>query len=203
MVYIRDRIIAKRLENLEGKHSETICLQLTVPKKKWCQTFAYRPSSNDNKAIFFDKLTTSLSQITILYDCFVVMGDLNIDTSDKTKGTSCYLSDLCDIFSLKDIITGKTCFKKTTGTSIDILLTNRPRSFLKTSIFETGLSDHHKLILSFFRSYFSRIPSKTIQYRKYKSFKESSFLYELDQELLKEDMYKSNRDMFSTFTETF
>ena len=66
------------------------------------------------------------------------MGDLNIDTSDKTKDTSCHLSDLCDAFSLKNIITGKTCFKKTTGTSIDILLTNRP-SFLKTGIF--GLSD--------------------------------------------------------------
>ena len=131
------------------------------------------------------------------------MGDLNIDTFDKTKDKSCYLSDLCDTFSLKNIITGKTCFKKTTGTSIDILLTNRPRSFLKTGIFETGLSDHHKLILSFFRSYFSRIPPNTIQYRKYKTFKESSFLHELDQELLKGDMYKNNIDMFSSFTETF
>ena len=52
------------------------------------------------------------------------MGDLNIDTSDKIKDTLCYLSDLCDTFSLKSIITGKTCSKKTTGTSIDILLTN-------------------------------------------------------------------------------
>ena len=99
--------------------------------------------------------------------------------------------------------TVKISFKKTTGTSIDILLTKRPRSFLKTGIFETGITDHHKLILSFFRSYFLRIPPKTIQYRKYKTFNESSFLHELDQELLKGDMYKNNRDMFSTFTETF
>ena len=40
MVYIRDRIIAKCLENLERKHSETIYLELTVSKKKWCLTFA-------------------------------------------------------------------------------------------------------------------------------------------------------------------
>ena len=32
MVYIRDGIITKRLENLEGKHSEIICLKLTVSK---------------------------------------------------------------------------------------------------------------------------------------------------------------------------
>ena len=35
-------------------------------------------------------------------------------------------------------------------TSVDILLTNKPRSFLKTAMFETGVSDQHKLILSFF-----------------------------------------------------
>ena len=81
MVYIRDGIIAKHLENLEGKHSEAICLELTVSKKKWCITFAYRPPSNDNKTIFFNELTTSLSQITKLYDYFVIMGDLNIDSS--------------------------------------------------------------------------------------------------------------------------
>ena len=131
------------------------------------------------------------------------MGNLNIDTSEKTKDTSDYLSDLCETFSFKNIITGKTCFKKTTGTSLDILLKNRPRSFLKTGIFETGLSNDHKLILSVFRSYFLRIPPDTIQYRKYKTFKEFSFLYELNQELLKGDIYKNNRDMFSTFAETF
>ena len=69
----------------QGKHSETICLELTVSKKKWCITFAYRPPSNDNKAIFFNEPTTSLSQITNLCDYFVVMGDLDIDTSDKPK----------------------------------------------------------------------------------------------------------------------
>ena len=97
MVCIRDGIIAKHLENLEGKHSETICLELTVSKKKWCITFAYRPLSNE-KAIFFNEITTSLSQITNLYDYFVVMGDLNIDASGKTKDTSCYLSDICETF---------------------------------------------------------------------------------------------------------
>ena len=60
------------------------------------------------------------------------MGDLRIDTYGKTKDTSCYyLSDLCVTFSLKNI-TGKSCFKKTTSTLIEILLANRPRSSLKT-----------------------------------------------------------------------
>ena len=131
------------------------------------------------------------------------MGNLNIDTADKTKDTCKYLSDLCDTFSLTNIINGKTCSKAQKGTSIDVLLTSRPRRFHKTGIFETGFSDHHKLILSVFRSYFIRIPPKTIEYRNYKNFNETIFLHDLDQELLKGEMYKSNNEMYSTFTKIF
>ena len=92
------------------------------------------------------------------------MGDLNIDISNKRKDNHNFLSDLCDTLSLQNIITSRTCHKSNAGTSIDIMLTNSARSFHKTSIFETGISDHHKLILSFFRSSFTGIPPKTIEY---------------------------------------
>ena len=83
------------------------------------------------------------------------------------------------------------------------MLKNRPRSFYKTSIFETGISDHHRLILSFFRSYFTRIPPKSIEYRKYKTFDKSKFLHDLDQELLKGAIYQNNEEMYSSFTRIF
>ena len=131
------------------------------------------------------------------------MGDLNIDISDKRKDNNNFLPDLCNTFSLQNIITEKTCHKSNVGTSIDIMLTNRPTSFHKTSIFETGTSDHHKLIISFFRSYFTRIPSKTIEYRKHKTFDKSKFLHDLDQELLKGAIYQNNEEMCSIFTRIF
>ena len=105
-------------------------------------------------------------------------------------------------FLWENIITGKTC-NKSNGTSIDILLTNRPRSFHKTSIFKTGISDLHKLILSFFRSYFTRIQPKTIEYRKYATFDKGKFLHDLDQELLKGAIYQNNEGMYSIFTRIF
>ena len=54
--------------------------------------------------------------------------------------------------------------------------------------FATGFSNHHKLILSVFCSYFIRIPPKTIEYRNSKNFNETVFLHDLDQELLKGEM---------------
>ena len=118
--------------------------------------------------MFFKELILSLNQSVNKYDNIIVTGDVNIDISDKRKVNNNFLLDLCNTFSLQNIITGKTCRKSNGGTSIDIMLTNRPRSFHKTSIFETEISDHHKLILLFFRSYFTRIPPKTIKYRTYK-----------------------------------
>ena len=67
----------------------------------------------------------------------IVMGDLSIDIPDKRKDNNNFLSDLCDTFHLQNIITGKPCHQNNAGTSIDIMLTNRPRSFYETSIFET------------------------------------------------------------------
>ena len=45
LVYVKKGIIAKRLENLETKFSETIYIELTISKKKWRALFAYMPSN--------------------------------------------------------------------------------------------------------------------------------------------------------------
>ena len=203
MVFVPNSIIAKRLESLERKESETICIKVTISKKKWCITFAYRPPQNDNKVMFFNELNLSSNQCVNKCDNIIAMGDLNIEISNKSKDNNNFLSDLCDTFSLQNTITGKTCHKSNAGTSIDIMLTNRPKIFHKTSIFETGISDHHKLIPLFFRSYFIRIPPKTIEHRKYKTFDNNKILHDLDQELLKGAIYQNNEDMYSNFARIF
>ena len=79
----------------------------------------------------------------------IVMGDLNIDISDKRKDNNNFLPCLCDTFSLHNIILGETCHKSKVGTSIDIMLTNWLRTFHKTSISETETSNHQSWIYSF------------------------------------------------------
>ena len=49
MVFVRNSIIAKGLESLEGKESDAICIEVTISKKKWCITFADRPPQNEKK----------------------------------------------------------------------------------------------------------------------------------------------------------
>ena len=162
-VFVREGIIAKRMKELDVKTFEIICIKFTFSKKKWLIVFAYRVSRNTNKHTFFDELSVSLDHITNTNENFIVTGDLNIDRLDDSMDTNRYLSDFCD-----------TCFKAVSGTSVDVMLTSRPRCFQKTTIIETGLSDQRKLIVSFFRRQFARFPAKKIEYRNYKKFDSKS-----------------------------
>ena len=69
-----------------------------------------------------------------------------------------------------------TCYKNPENSScIDILLTNCPRSFHNTCLYETGLSDFHKLVVIFMRTSFEPLPPKIIKYRNYKYFDQDEF----------------------------
>ena len=49
IVYVREGFIAKRLVNLEGNPTETIYVEVTISKKKWCIILVYRPPNSNNK----------------------------------------------------------------------------------------------------------------------------------------------------------
>ena len=51
-LYNLNKIITKTLIDLEGKNSETVCLEITLSKRKWCIVFAYMPPYNNNKYTF-------------------------------------------------------------------------------------------------------------------------------------------------------
>ena len=48
-IFIWKGLIAKPLYACKDRTSETICLEITMDKKKWCVTFACRPQYNSNK----------------------------------------------------------------------------------------------------------------------------------------------------------
>ena len=59
IVYVRNGIIAERIKQFEEGFGETICLEFTLSKKKWCVLFVYRPAKNSNKALFFNEISIS------------------------------------------------------------------------------------------------------------------------------------------------
>ena len=77
------------------------------------------------------------------------------------------------------------------GTSLDLMLTNKPRSFYNTTTVTTGLTDCHKVILFCLRAHFNkRLPLKKVVYRDYEMFDQAKFLHDLDQEIIKGPFYQ-------------
>ena len=175
VVYTREGFICKRLMEYETKTSETICIELSLRNKKWFIMFGYRPESI-NRDIFFEEINITLSKAINKYENILFIGDLNIDLNILNHDKKHFLKDLCDVFDLTNMIKDKTCFMSTEGSSIDVMLTNKPRSFYKTTTIETGLSDHHKLILTFLRSHhIFKQKSKNIMYRDIKNMNKEDF----------------------------
>ena len=145
----------------------------------------------------------SLCNIARKYQNILIIGDLNLNYDNLKKGdTHSHLSDLCDTFSFSNLVNGVTCVKSQNDTSLDVMLTNRPRSFHNTRLIKTGLSDCHKMIVSVFRAFFKRLPAKVIEYRNYKTFDHNAFLRNLLQELIKRSSY-NDEQQYDTFTSIF
>ena len=84
------------------------------------------------------------------------------------------------MFNLTNLIKNETCFTSDDKYTIDLNLTNKPKSFQKTCITETGLSDFDKLISIFFKTQITRLKSKIAFYRNYKHFEDRKFLEDLN-----------------------
>ena len=64
--------------------------------------------------------------------------------------------------------------------TFDLILTNKQKVFQNPFVTETGLSDFHKLILTFFQTLITLLKPKIVFYRNYKHFQESRFLEDLN-----------------------
>ena len=148
--YVRKGIICKQINNFGVCNSEIIFSELTIRNKKWVIVSVYRPPSHTNLAEFFAELEKILSNAFSNCDNIIIMGDINIDFYNQIGNGYNQLHSFCDIFNLKNLIKSKTCFAGAEVSSIDVLLTNKYRSFQNSSVLETGLSDHHLMITTFF-----------------------------------------------------
>ena len=190
------------MKNFENENAETICLELIIAKMKWCILFAYRPPDT-NKTMFFNEIYITLNKIYGKYDNILLAGDLNIDELKTGSDSSNHLSDAKDVFNLTNLVKKPTCFKSQDGTLIDLMLTNRPRSFLKSQNFEIGLSDCHKLVISILRASFQKFPRKIITYRDQKRFNQEHFLQDLDSRPLQGELYRNFDEPYKKLSEIF
>ena len=153
----------------------------------------YNPHHN-NISHFLNNISKIMDTNMSKYENFMIIGDFNAEITDSS------LSGFCDAYNLKNLITEPTCYKSINNpSSIDVILTNRKRSFHNSKTVETGLSDHHKMVVTTLKSEFVKKDPVIINYRSYKKFNSYNFRADLTEEL---NVNASNITKYEGFKKT-
>ena len=113
--------------------------------------------------------------------------------------------EFCKVYKLKNLVKGATCYKNPEKPScIDLILTNRPRSFHGCHIIETGLSDFHKMTVTVIKMYFKKQGPRSLHYRDYKRFNTQSFHQDIFANLHEENVNINQLEkFFNVFKKVF
>ena len=104
----------------------------------------YHPPSQSPKS-YTENAVKGLDSPFTNFENVILLGDLNFKMLVKEK--SAPLIELCDIFDLTNMVKEPTCFPKNSNPSlVDVILTNKPKTFNGTRICDTGLSEVHRLV---------------------------------------------------------
>jgi len=172
LVYIRENIPAKVLGVTEK--IECIFIELSLKCNKWLLCCTYNP--NGQCRDYFVQLENEIDYFTPNYDRFLLIGDFNQEENDSN------MNNVLVNHGLSNLVKEKTCFKNPNNPKcIDLIITNKPRSFQHTTTFDIGLSDFHKLVLTSFKCIYNKREPKVVVYRDYKKLDELLFRQELRQ----------------------
>ena len=177
MLYIREGIPSRLIEKKLRNNNEYFFVDNNLRKKKWLLCCSYNPHKN-SISTHIDFLRRELDLHSSNYENFILLGDFNSEMTDKN------LKDFCNLYLLKNLIKKPTCFKNPENPkTIDLILTNRPRSFCNSDTPETVLSDFHKLTVTVLKMFFKKQSPNVISYRNYKKFLNDSFRTHLTNEI--------------------
>ena len=128
--------------------SEGFFIGINLRIKKWLLGCSYNPH-RDKITPHLRNIRTALDKLSTGYENVILLGDFNVEAKEKN------LSNFMSVHNLKTLTKQKTCFKNPENPPcVDLILTNSPRSFRNSSVFETGLSDFHKFTITVSKKYF-------------------------------------------------
>ena len=123
------------------KDIQIMQFELNLRKEKWMFMCIYRPPAQ-NKQYFLENLSMIVDHYSSIYDNHIILGDFNMGPNSPI------LISYMQTLNLFNIIKSNTCFKGNRA-SVDLILTNRKYCFKHSSTLDTGLSDHHHLIIHY------------------------------------------------------
>ena len=106
------------------------------------------------------------------------------------------MKSFCQICNFKNLLNKPTCYKNPTNPCcVDLILTNRPRSFQNSCTFKTRLSDFHRKTLTVLKSSFAKQKPRILNCRNYKFFNNTLFRDQVLNELINSNLQMSDKGL--------
>ena len=88
-------------------------------------------------------MSKNLALYSSSYENVIIIGDFNVYVEEIS------MPGFCFTFGLQSLIKDAICYKNTENpSSIDLILTNNPRSFQNSCVIETGLLDFRRMVVT-------------------------------------------------------
>ena len=128
------------------KSIKNIFVEINLRSRKWLLSCSYNPSTN----LIADHLHCIGRGIDFYFSKylnFIILGDLNAKISNS------FLVQFCTSYNLNSLTA--TCFKSVDNPScIELILTSHPKCYQNSGVYETGISDFHKLTFTVLKTNF-------------------------------------------------
>ena len=196
LVYIRQSIPSRFLKQYEIKDLQIIPIELNLRKERWLVVSLYRPPKQ-SLSYFLNSLSKLLDFYHRTYNKILVMGDFNAEPDVPI------MASFLKAHNLYNHIKTKTCWKTPSGSCIDLVLSNNKYSFKSSGTAESGLSDHHSLVYTMFKTTYAKLEPLKYRYRCFKFFERDLFLKQLSLMNVNVDSYDSFISNFTSLLDEF
>ena len=158
LLYVREDVPCKIIKTEIDAYYEGFFIEINLRKKKWLLSCSYNSHKN-NIGTHLEIIGKTLDKLSASYDNIILLGDFNVEPEEAK------MSEFLNMYSLKNLVSQKTCFKNPENPScIDLILTNCSQSFQNTGVFETRLSDFNKLTFTVLKQYYPKQKPNVVFY---------------------------------------
>ena len=172
LTYIRSDLPHRRLPLCENNSEgvESLCLEVTIGKSKTVICTIYKNPKVSN-ATFQNILCKIIDNVLQVSSDFVLIGDMNCCPNKSTL-----ISDVCDVYNLKNLIKDPTCHKGNVSTLLDVILVSNYRRYAGVLNCACELSDCHNFVGAATKRFAPSQKPRRIYYRSFKHFNDDAFL---------------------------
>ena len=112
--------------------------EINLRGKKSLLGCSYNPHKSETRK-HLGAVGKNLDSYSSKYENFILLGDFNVTPTEDA------IEEFMKVYNSKNLVKGPTCFKNPDQPSyIDLILTNKIKSFQTSQIIENGISDFHK-----------------------------------------------------------